>query len=107
MNKPIRSYEELLSYKADLEVLVREKRLVIYEDLQIVHEEVAPFFSIARKIIRLFKPKSDHALFAKGAMAILNILVGNLAIRKSGWLGQKIINGLYRLTHRTRYEKII
>ena len=107
MNKPIRTYEELLSYQADLKDLVREKKQVIYQDLQIIHDQVSPVFSIAGKMISLFKPKSDHSLFAKGAIAILNILVGNLAIRKSGWLGQKIINALYRLTHRVHYEKII
>ncbi|MFI5152960.1 MAG: hypothetical protein ACHQET_06465 [Chitinophagales bacterium] len=107
MNRKIRTYEDLLNHQADLQDKVREKKLLIYEDFKMIDGHISPLFSLAGKIFSLFNPKGNPSLLIKGGAAAMSILVGSMIIKKSGWLGRQMINVLYRLTHRVRYEKVI
>ena len=89
--KPIHTYEDLLEYKSDLQKQLFLQKQLIYEDVHQIKEELKPVSEIAKKIGRFFAPSEDHSWIVRGTNTMVDLLVRNVFLKKSGWLARAVV----------------
>ncbi len=91
MNKPIRTYEDLLEYKSGLQEQLYMQKQLIYDDVRQIEEELKPLTGIVKKLGRFFAPSEDHSWIVRGTNTVVDLLVRNVFLKKSGWLARAIV----------------
>lgn len=91
MNERIRTYEDLLEYKTSLQRQLKEQKELIYYDIQEIKEELRPVSEAAKKISHFFIPSEDHSWLVKGTNTIIDMLLRNVFLRRSGWMVKAVV----------------
>ena len=91
MNERIRTYEDLLKYKENLQIQLKEQKELIYYDIQEIREELRPVQEAVKKISHFFVPSEDHSWLVKGTNTILDVLMKNVFLRRSGWMVKTVV----------------
>ncbi len=91
MNERIRTYEELLAYKTSLQQKLTEQKEMIYYDVQEIREELQPLSQALKTLGHFFVPSEDSSWLVKGTNAIIDLLMKNVFMRKSGWIVRAVV----------------
>ena len=91
MNERIRTYEDLLEYKTSLQRQLKEQKELIYYDIQEIKEELKPVSDAVKKVSHFFVPSEDHSWLVKGTNTIVDMLLRNVFLRRSGWMIKTIV----------------
>jgi hypothetical protein len=91
MNERIRTYEDLMEYKSNLHTQLNIQKELIYEDIQDIKEELTPVRIAAEQISHFFVPSKDHSLLVKGTNSVIDMLLRNVFLRKSGWIIKAVV----------------
>jgi len=91
MNKTIRTYEDLLEYKSNLQKQLYIQKQLIYEDVDEIKEELKPVSDIVKNLGKFFAPSEDQSWIVRGTNTIVDLVVRNIFLKKSGWLARAIV----------------
>jgi len=91
MRERIRTYEDLLKYKESLQIQLKEQKELIYYDIQEIKEELKPVQEAVKQIGHFFVPSEDHSWLVKGTNTIIDMLLRNIFLRKSGWVVRAVV----------------
>lgn len=91
MNKGIRTYDDLLEYKRNLQELLYAQKELIRYDIEEIKEHVRPVTEIAAKATKLFVPSGDQSALGKIINTVIDVMMKNVVLRKSGWVTKVII----------------
>lgn len=91
MNERIRTYEDLLKYKEGLQRQLKEQKELIYYDIQEIREELKPVSEAVKQISHFFIPSKDHSWLVRGTNTIVDMLLRNVFLRRSGWIVKAVV----------------
>jgi hypothetical protein len=91
MTKKITSYQEMLEEEERLTQLLKFQQLQLQSDVRAIREELRPITNIASTAKKFFVRKSGQALTTVGIKLLVDGLVKNLILAKSGWITRTII----------------
>jgi hypothetical protein len=82
MNKKIRTYEDLVSHREQLELLLEAQQELVKEDFrQVKHEAGKSIASIGK----IFTRDTSNFLLMSGANRIIDGVVKNFLLSRAGW----------------------
>lgn len=90
MNKP-RTYNELLAEKARLKLLVKEQQQLIHEDFNELKQELEPVRKVINNVKKLFSKEAGGGLLTLGADKLIDVLLRNVLLARSGWIAKLIL----------------
>lgn len=82
MNKKIRTYEDLISHREQLELLLEAQKELIKEDFREVKQEAGKSIASVGKI---FTRDTGNFFLMSGANSIIDIVVKNFFLSRAGW----------------------
>jgi len=91
MSERIRTYEDLLAHKENLQQQLKVQKELIYYDIQEIKEELKPVSEAVKKISHFFVPSEDHSWLVKGTNTIIDMLLRNIFLRRSGWMVKAVV----------------
>lgn len=91
MTKKITSYQEMLEEEERLTQLLKFQQQQIQSDVRGIKEELRPITNIAGTAKKFFVRKSGDAIITVGIKLLVDCLVKNLILAKSGWITRTII----------------
>jgi hypothetical protein len=91
MTKKITSYQEMLEEEERLTQLLKFQQQQIQSDVRGIKEELRPITNLAGTVKKFFVRKSGQALTTVGIKLLVDGLVKNLILAKSGWITRTII----------------
>lgn len=91
MTKKITSYQEMLEEEERLTQLLRFQQQQIQADVRGIKEELRPITNFAGTAKKFFVRKSGQAITTVGIKILVDGLVKNLILAKSGWITRTII----------------
>ena len=96
MSTRIRTYKDLLAEKERLNNLVQYQQQVIQDDIGDIKEELKPLTNIGGTIAKFFTRKSGSFITDLGINLVVNGLVKNVLLSKSGWFTRFVIPRLLK-----------
>lgn len=91
MIKKITSYREMLEEEERLTLLLTIQQRQIQADVREIKEELRPIANIAGTAKKFFVRKSGQAITTVGIKLLVDGLVKNFILAKSGWITRTII----------------
>jgi hypothetical protein len=91
MNKAIRTYDDLLEYKTSLQRQLQDQKELIYYDLGEIKDELKPITETIKKISHFFVPSKDSSWLVRGTNSVIDMLLRNVFLRKSGWMTKTVV----------------
>jgi len=91
MTKPIRSYDELLRERKRLELLLLEQKLIIYDDIHLIKEELRPVRNTFQFIKKLMTQDKTSLLLNLGSEIAIDSLITKFILSRAGWLTKIVI----------------
>jgi hypothetical protein len=91
MTKKITSYQEMLEEEERLTQLLKFQQQQIQSDVRGIKEELRPITNIAATAKKFFVRKSGQAITTIGIKLLVDGLVKNFVLAKSGWITRTII----------------
>ena len=91
MTKKITSYQEMLEEEERLTQLLKFQQQQIGDDVRGIKEELRPLTNIAGTAKKFFVRKSGQAVTTVGLKLLIDGLVKNVILSKSGWITRLVI----------------
>ena len=91
MTKKITSYQEMLEEEERLTQLLKFQQQQIQSDVRGIKDELRPITNIAGTAKKFFVRKSGDAIITIGIKLLVDGLVKNFILAKSGWITRTII----------------
>ncbi len=91
MNKPLRTYDELLQQRAILENLLETRRELIRLDIEELKASATPLFDSVNTVSRFITSNKKAGLLGIGANTLIDMLVKKVLLSGSGWLSKLVI----------------
>ncbi|MEJ0056969.1 MAG: hypothetical protein WDN75_15730 [Bacteroidota bacterium] len=95
MNK-IRTYEDLVAEKEDLERTLMIQKGIIRQDIADLKEELRPVTQAIRFISKITTKDKSNSLVTLGIDLVGDVLIKNLLLAKSGWAMRGDTSVLYQ-----------
>jgi hypothetical protein len=90
-NKPIRTYNDLLEEKQQLEVLLKAQKELIRYDFKELKAEFQPVIKTVGLAGKMFTKDKTNALLNTGADTLIDIIVKRVLLGKAGWITRTIV----------------
>jgi len=91
MIKKITSYQEMLEDEERLTQLLKIQQKQIQADVRGIKEELQPITNLAATAKKFFVRKSGQAVTTVGIKLLVDGLVKNFVLAKSGWITRTVI----------------
>ena len=91
MSSPIRTYDELLLRKKNLEILLKAQEELIKLDIEEIKYSLAPLHIAATNIINFFTRDKTAGLLGFGANRLIDVFIKKILLSGSNWLTKLIV----------------
>lgn len=91
MSKSIRTYQELLTEKERLELLLQTQKTVIRQDVQELKAQLQPVRDVVDFIKKVTTKDRSNLLLNIGSDIVINSVVRQVILSRAGWLLRTII----------------
>ena len=90
MNK-IKTYDDLLAEKVELERLLIDQKAIIRQDIAALKEELRPAAAVLKFIGKVTAKDKSNSLLRLGVSVASETVLRNVVLAKSGWLTRLIV----------------
>jgi hypothetical protein len=91
MNKSVHSYEDLLSEKKRLELLLQTQKMIIHQDVQELKAQLQPVRDVLHFVKKLTTRDKSSLLLTIGSDIVINSVVRRFILSRAGWFMRTII----------------
>jgi len=91
MNKSIKTYNDLLEEKQQLEVLLNAQRELIRYDMQQLKTEIQPAIKAVGLVGKMFTKDKSNALLNTGADTVIDLLFKKVLLGRAGWVTRLVV----------------
>lgn len=91
MNKRIKTYDDLLEEKQQMEVLLKAQKELIRLDAQQLKAEFDPAVKTFGLLGKMFTKDRSNALLSTGADTVIDLVVKRVLLGKAGWITRLIV----------------
>lgn len=91
MNKPIKTYNDLVEEKQQLEVLLKAQKELIRYDVAMLKEEARPVLKTFGVVSKLFSRDKTGAILSTGADTLIDVLFKRVLLGRAGWMVRTVV----------------
>ena len=91
MNKPIKTYEDLLKERHRLEVLLQSQKELIRLDIAEAKLHLQPAVKAVSFLGKIFTREKNNVLLAGGINHLIDLLFKKIVLSRSGWITRLVI----------------
>jgi hypothetical protein len=86
MTKPIRTYDDLLTEKSQLEALLQAQKELLLYDLKVMHSEIRSATSGLSVLGKLVSRDRTNFLMNMGVNKVIDLVFKKVLLSRAGWL---------------------
>lgn len=91
MNKPIRTYDDLVEEKQRLQALLKWQKEELHEDIRELGEELKPIRSALSVAGKLFTRDNNNWVLNTGVNTLIDVVVKKMLLSKTGWITKLVV----------------
>jgi hypothetical protein len=91
MNKPIRTYQDLIHEKQQVELLLKAQHELVRQDMLELKSEFQPLIRTARTVGKAFTREKANSLLSSGAETAIDLLFKKVILGRASWLTRLIV----------------
>ena len=102
MNR-ISNYDELIAERRRTELIIADRKQLLYEKVEDIKDKIAPIFSV----LNVFKKKdSNNTLLKAGSSLAIDLLVGQTLLKKASWFTRLLVPPLLKAVSSKVIEQV-
>lgn len=91
MNKSIKTYDDLLKERNQLEVLLQNQKKLIRQDITVLKLQLQPAVRAFSFLGKIFTREKNNVLLAGGINHLVDLLFKKIVLSKTGWFTRLVV----------------